>query len=102
MIWSTFLRNWIFGPNAKWGGGGQGLAERFGALLKDFVLLDFLKKVYFYFGLMSKGEGGGRAKAFGTLFWGMFDHLRLSKRRRGGDGGFSQFGHCPYLDCFFY
>ena len=35
MFWSTFFRGFIFGQNAK-GGGGKGIAKRFGALLKIF------------------------------------------------------------------
>ena len=66
---ALFFRGFIFGQNAK-GGGGKAIAKRFGALLKIFLKLDSLQGV-FDLGKMSKGGGGlGVPKSLEHFFSG--------------------------------
>ena len=60
-VWSTFFKELnILAKCIR--GGGQVLAKTFGALLKDFVVLDFLKIFSFIWAKCPRGreEGGGR------------------------------------------
>ena len=67
MFWSTFFRGFIFGQNAK-GGGGKAIAKRFGALLKIFLSWIHFKE-FLIWAKCPRGGGFGRAKKFGALFF---------------------------------
>ena len=66
MFWSTFFRGFIFGQNAKGGGGGRP-GKKVWIAFKSFILLNSIKTVL-NFGKKSKGGGLGRAKNIGALF----------------------------------
>ena len=78
MFWSSFFRGFIFGQNAKWGGGGKAIAKRFGALLKIFFKLDSLQGV-FDLGKMSKGGVLGVPKSLEHFFFRISTPLGFPK-----------------------
>ena len=65
---ALFFRGFIFGQNAK-GGGGDSYCQKIWSTFKDFFLVLFPSRS-FNLGKMSKGGGLGRAKKFGALFAG--------------------------------